>query len=72
MMSENKGNPVRKIFDRIRASNQDDYSAKADNTARLDYQKGNIDQTKLKNTEVWDSCPVLDEAGKPMKATEEQ
>lgn len=67
MSEEKKAGAVKKIFDKIRAANSDEHSAKSDNNARLGYDKGNIDQLKPKNTDVWDTCPVLDETGKPLQ-----
>ena len=62
-----KTGKVKHFFDKIRSTNKQEHTASSDNNARLGYVKGNIDQNKLKNTKVWDSCPVLDEQGKPLQ-----
>lgn len=67
-MSENKKPGFfKKTMDKIRHTNIEEHSPAADNNARLDYSKGNLDQNRPKNTDVWDTCPVLDEQGKPLK-----
>lgn len=65
-MSEKK-NPISRFFDKIRHGNQQTHSSHAEGGERLGYHKGNISQTEPKVSEVWDTCPVLDEQGKPIK-----
>ncbi|NLX82389.1 MAG: hypothetical protein GXZ04_01015 [Clostridiales bacterium] len=67
MSEQKRAGMFRKLLDKMHNVNTDEYSPSADNNARLDYAKGNIDQNKPKNTDVWDTCPVLDETGKPVK-----
>lgn len=67
MSEHKKPGFFKKAFDKIRHVNTEEHSPAADNNARLDYSKGNFDQNRPKNSEVWDSCPVLDEQGKPVK-----
>ena len=67
MTEMKKAGKVRQFFDNLRNTNKQEHAASADNNARLGYVKGNIDQNKLKNTRVWDTCPVLDEQGKPLQ-----
>ena len=67
MKQEKSVSKMKQFFDKLRHINQQEHAAKADNAARLNYQKGNFDQEKPKNAAVWDSCPVLDEQGKPVK-----
>lgn len=67
MSEKKKPSVLKKLLDRMHHVNTEEHSPAADNNARLDYAKGNIDQNKPKNTDVWDTCPVLDEQGKPVK-----
>lgn len=67
MTQERKASKLKRFFEKLRHINQQELSAKADNAARLSYQKGNFEQDKPKNAAVWDSCPVLDEQGKPVR-----
>lgn len=53
------------VMEKIRHANSEQH-ASFWNRQGLDYTKGNLDQNKLKNAGVWDSCPVLDETGKPV------
>lgn len=66
MSESKKSGVVKQIFDRIRHANVEEHSPSSQNNARLGYVKGNLSQDKPKNTEVWDSCPVLDEQGNPI------
>lgn len=72
MTDDKKTGIITKLLDRIRHENSEQYAAKAGNTERLDYSKGNIDQNRLKNAGVWESCPVLDELGNPLEENEEK
>jgi len=67
MSEEKKTGIVKQFFDKLRHANQEEHSAAVDPAARLGYEKGNIGQNQPKNVEVWDTCPVLDEQGKPLK-----
>lgn len=67
MKEEKKPGVVKQFFEKLRDVNKAEHSPAADNTARLGYDKGNIDQNQPKNVDVWDTCPVLDEQGKPLK-----
>lgn len=66
-MSEEKKGALSRLFDKIRSENRENLTPTAENSGRLGYEKGNIDQNRMKNVEVWDSCPVLDEQGKPLE-----
>lgn len=69
-MSEKKNTGiVNRLLNRITNANQDTHPATAENTAKLTYEKGNLDQDKVKSN-VWNTCPVLDEQGKPIKDEE--
>lgn len=67
MSSEKKPGIIKDLMGRIRNVSREEHGSAADNNARLGYTKGNIDQNQPKNVEVWDTCPVLDEQGKPLK-----
>jgi len=67
MSEEKKSGIVSKLFDRIRNENKENLTPTAENSGRLGYGKGNIDQGRMKNAGVWDTCPVLDEQGKPIE-----
>ncbi len=55
------------ILEKIRLANSEQHAASTENSERLDYRKGNLEQNRLKNAGVWEACPVLDETGKPME-----
>jgi hypothetical protein len=71
MTEKKKPGLVTKLLDRIRQVNSELFAANAENTERLDYEKGNIDQNHLKNAGVWGNCPIMDERGNPIKETAE-
>lgn len=66
-MSEKKQSGiVNRLLNRITDANQDTHPPTSENTAKLTYEKGNLDQDQVRSN-VWNTCPVLDEQGKPIK-----
>ena len=66
-MSEKKQTGiVNRLLNRMIDTNQETHPAQAENTAKLSYEKGNLEQDKVKSN-VWNTFPVLDEQVKPLK-----
>lgn len=58
------------FLERLRKANRIQFAPAHDNSERLDYTKGNIQQNKDELMRVWETCPVLDEQGKPIEEGE--
>ncbi len=67
MKDGKKNGLLTRVLGKMEAGNSEIHSAKADNTSRLDYRAGNVIQNQPKADNLWMSCPVLDETGKPVK-----
>ena len=71
MDEKKKSNPLTRALDRIHHTNRRNYAPGAENSARLNYTEGNIEQNRENIADVWDTCPVLDEQGNPIKENDE-
>lgn len=62
---------IKGLIDRMRETSWAEHGTKADTSTRLGYEKGNFEQNQVKKSNVWETCPVLDEQGKPIHQHEE-
>lgn len=72
MSNPEKKGFMKGIIDRMRDTNWTEHGAKADTSTRLGYEKGNFDQTQVKKSNTWETCPVLDEQGNPIQHEDEE
>ena len=58
------------FLDRIRREGRDRFATGGTHREPLSYAKGNLPQNEPKNAGVWNTCPVLDETGRPLEETD--